>query len=86
MHLVSGQVFDDTMHHRRSAQYALNHEQLFEQIWSMLSCEARKRSIALSLGAMTRRAGRNLSSWHAFDEDLFALGNERGIAAFTFSG
>jgi len=62
LHLVSGQVFDDTMHHWRSAKHALNHEQLFEQIGSMLSREARKRSIALSLGAMTGRAGGIASS------------------------
>src|ERR1700729_2858937 len=49
----------------------------------MLSREARKRPIALGLGAMTGRAGRNLPSWYAFHEDLFALGNERRIAAFT---
>src|SRR5580692_3150817 len=73
------------MHYRRSAKHTLNHEQLLEQIGSMLSREARKRPITLSLGTMTRRAGRDLSSRYAFHEDLLALDNERRVTASAFS-
>ena len=43
-------------------------------------------NVTLGLSAMTGRAGRDLSSRYAFHEDLFALSNERRIAAFAFSG
>jgi hypothetical protein len=86
LHLISRQVFDDTMHHRRRAKYALNHEQLFEQIGGMLSSKARKRSIALRLRTMTGRAGWDLSSRHALCEDSFALSNERRITALASGG
>ena len=58
--------------------------QLFEQIGCVLTGETRKRAVALSLGTVTRGTRRNLPGRHSFHKDLFALSDQRRIAALAF--
>lgn len=78
-HLILRERLDDAVHDRGRPQGILDDEQLLQEILRVLACEAGKRSVALSVIAVARRAGRDRLLRNAALEDSPSLHNELWI-------